>query len=114
MKKILPAMSAGAILLGTWSCAIAAPIGGLEVVDGPVFGVGQIYENVPTQIGDTLAGYGNVDSINSIPIGRLCTDCELTYRFGGYTVSAVTPTEIRFTGGFTNTSVSAPPRISAL
>src|SRR5438309_3490521 len=53
------------------------------------FSVAQIYENVPTAIGDTLAGYGKVDSINSIPVGNLCTGCELTYQFGGYTVAAI-------------------------
>jgi hypothetical protein len=33
-------------------------------------------------------------------VSSLCTDCELTYQFGGYTVAAVSPTEIRFSGGW--------------
>jgi hypothetical protein len=73
--------------------------GGLNVSNGPTFGVSQIYQNVQTSVGNTLSGYGKVDSINSIPIGSLCPDCELTYRFGGYTVTAVSPTQIRYSGG---------------
>ena len=38
----------------------------------------------PTAIGGTLTGYGKVDSIDSIPVGNLCTDGELTYYFSGY------------------------------
>jgi PEP-CTERM motif-containing protein len=99
MRKTLEALAAGAILLGAWSYALAGPIGGLEVSNGPTFGVSQIYQNIVTGVGDTLTGYGRVDSINSIPIERLCTDCELTYRFGGYTVTSISATEIKFTGG---------------
>lgn len=97
--KTLQAIAAGALLLGTSSPALAVDIGGVNVSPGPTFGVGQIYENIPFAVGDTLAGYGKVDLINSILVGSLCTDCELTYRFSGYTVTAVSPTEIRFSGG---------------
>ena len=75
-------------------------IGGLNVPAGGTFSVGQIYENVPTQVGDTLAGYGKVDSINSMAVGTLCSGCELTYQFGGYTVSSLSSTEVRFKGGW--------------
>src|SRR5438093_4100914 len=100
MRKPFLAAAIVAIVIGTFGPALAVDIGGLNVPVGSVFSVAQIYENVPTAIGDTLAGYGKVDSINSIPVGNLCTGCELTYQFGGYTVEAVSPTEIRFTGGF--------------
>jgi hypothetical protein len=96
------ALAASAILLGTAGPALAVDIGGLNVPLGATFTVAQIYENVPTGIGDTLAGYGKVDSINSIPVASLCTNCELTYRFGGYVVTAAGPTEVRFSGGFIN------------
>jgi len=92
-------IAASAVLL-TAGQAFAVDIGGLNLPFGPTFVVGQIYENVPTQIGNTLAGYGKVDSIGSHPVGSLCTDCELTYQFGGYTVAAVSPSEIRFSGGW--------------
>jgi hypothetical protein len=99
MRKSLRARTACSLLLGASGAALAGSIGGLNLADGPTFTVGQYYSNVPTAIGDTLSGYGTVDSINSIPVGRLCADCELTYRFGGYTVSSVSPTEIRYSGG---------------
>ncbi len=100
MRKTLPVVAAGAILLGISSYASAVLIGGLDVANGPTFWVGQIYENDPTIVGDTLAGYGKVDSINGVAVGSLCTNCELTYQFGGYTVSSVDPTKITFSGGW--------------
>jgi len=100
MRKSHLALAASAVLLGTAGPAFAVDIGGLNVPLGPTFVVGQIYENVPTAVGDTLSGYGKVDSISSMAVSSLCTDCELTYQFGGYTVAAVSPTEIRFSGGW--------------
>jgi hypothetical protein len=41
-----------------------------------------------------------VDSINSAAIGSLCTNCELTYQFGGYTVTSISASQITFTGGW--------------
>lgn len=102
MKKKLLAFAAGAALLGASSIASAVNIGGLNVPVGTNFGVGQIYENVVTKVGDTLAGYGKVESINSTAIGDLCTNCELTYSFGGYTVTSIGPNQVSFTGGFVN------------
>ena len=99
MGKTLGALAV-VVLLGTSSTALAVDIGGLDVPVGPTFKVGQIYENIPTAVGDTLAGYGKIDSINSVSIGTLCSGCELTYQFGGYTVTSVSVSEIRYTGGF--------------
>jgi hypothetical protein len=102
MRKTLRIVTAAGTLLLASAASQAGfvNIGGLNVPVGGSFSVGQIYENVPTHVGDTLAGYGKVDSINSIAVGSLCTDCELTYQFGGYTVASLTPTEIRFKGGW--------------
>jgi hypothetical protein len=100
MKKMTRTIAVGFALLSASSVALAVDIGGLNVPVGPTFSVGQIYENVPTSIGDTLSGYGKVDSINSAAVGSLCTDCELTFQFGGYNVSSISPTEIKFSGGF--------------
>ncbi len=99
MRKALQALAASAFLLTISSYAPAGSIGGLNVSDGPAFLVSQYYSNIPIVIGGTLSGYGKVDSINSIPVGTLCADCELTYRFGGYTVSSVSATDIRYSGG---------------
>ena len=67
--------------------------------NGPTFGVSQTYQNVVSGVGQTLQGYGKVDSINSIPVTRLCSDCELTYAFDGYTVTSITADTVKFSGG---------------
>jgi hypothetical protein len=102
MKNALRTLAAasGLLLACAASHAGFVSIGGLNVPVGGSFSVGQIYENVPTNIGDTLAGYGKVDSINSLAVGTLCAGCELTYQFGGYTVTSLSSSEIRFSGGW--------------
>ncbi len=100
MRKTLLAVAASAALLGMSSTALAVDIGGLNVPLGPTFAVTQVYENIVTGVGATLTGYGKVDSINSAAVGTLCADCELTYQFGGYVVSSISPTKITFTGGW--------------
>lgn len=52
-----------------------------------------------TGVGETLTGYGKVESLSSIAIGCLCTGCEPTCQFGGYTVTSISPTEVKFTVG---------------
>lgn len=99
MKKTLLAVAAAAAMLGASGAALAVDIGGLNIPAGPSFAVGQVYENVVTKVGDVLNGYGKVDSINSLAVGSLCTNCELTYRFSGYTVTSLSANEIKFTGG---------------
>ena len=99
MRKAVLALAASTVL-GMSGLAQAVDIGGLEVPLGPTFSVGQVYENVVDSVGDTLTGYGKVDSINSMAVSSLCTDCELTYQFGGYTVTSISATEIKFTGGW--------------
>jgi len=99
VKTALRVIVVGVLCLGSFGRAQALNVGGLNVSPGSTFAVTQLYENVPVAIGDTLAGYGKVDSINSIAVADLCGGCELTYEFGGYTVSSVTSTSIRFTGG---------------
>ncbi len=99
MRKAVLAVAAGVALLGSSGAALAVDIGGLDVPVGGNFAVGQVYENVVTSVGDVLAGYGKVDSINSFAVGSLCTGCELTYRFSGYTVTSISPTEVKFSGG---------------
>jgi hypothetical protein len=102
MRKTLLAIAASAALFGTTGTALAVDIGGIDVPLGPTFAVAQIYENIVDGVGDTLTGYGKVDSISSAQVSSLCTDCELTFQFGGYTVTSISPTEIKFSGGWIN------------
>jgi hypothetical protein len=101
MKRQLHALAA-AVLLSAASYASAATvnIGGLNVSTGPVFAVASIYENFVDSVGDELAGVGEVTQINGVAVGDLCAGCELTYQFGGYTVTGLTATDITFTGGW--------------
>jgi hypothetical protein len=100
MKRKLQALAA-AVLGGVGSIASAAPvnIGGLNLETGPIFLVSSVYENVVTAVGDTLSGVGEITQINGEAVGDLCAGCELTFVFGGYTVTSLTPTDITFTGG---------------
>ena len=98
MTKTLSALAA-VLLCGSATVAQAVDIGGLNVPTGSVFEVTQVYTNVVTSVGQQLSGYGEVDSINSTALSSLCVNCELTYTFSGYTVSSISPTEIKFTGG---------------
>lgn len=91
---------AAAATLAAAGAANAVVVAGVDLPLGSIFGVTQTYQNVPTTIGDTLSGYGKIDSINSLAVSSLCTDCELTYVFGGYTVTSVSSSEIRFSGGW--------------
>jgi hypothetical protein len=101
-KKVLVASAMGLVVGLASSSASAVVIGGLTVPVGPHFEVASIYENVVTAVGQTLAGVGEITQINGVAISSLCSGCELTYRFGGYTVSALSATQINFSGGYIN------------
>ena len=105
MKRQLHALAA-AVLLSAASYATAqANVGGLTIPaapDGSTFAVASVYENVVTQVGDVLSGLGEVTQIGGVEIGSLCAGCELTYRFGGYSVTSLSATDITFSGGWIN------------
>jgi hypothetical protein len=84
--------------------AMAVNIGGLNVPTGTHFEVASVYENVVTTVGQELRGVGEVTQINGVAVASLCAGCELTFRFGGYTVSSISAmgTSITFTGGYVN------------
>jgi hypothetical protein len=45
-----------------------------------------LYETIGTQVGDTFSGYGLITSLNGS--AAFCATCELTYEFGGYTLTS--------------------------
>jgi hypothetical protein len=99
VRKSLFAVAVCITFVALPSTLWATPIGGLEVGSGGFITVSQIFQNVPTGVGQTLAGYGKVDSINTTPVSSLCSGCELTYVFDSYLVTSISSAEIRFTGG---------------
>jgi hypothetical protein len=101
MNHTLKAVAAAA-LLGASSMSMAVNVGGLNLPDGPTLKVASVYENVVTGVGQTLSGFGEISEINGVSVTSLCSGCELTYRFGNYTVTSLSPTDITFSGGYIN------------
>jgi hypothetical protein len=80
--------------------ASAINIGGVEIPLGVTFATAQFFNNVNPQVGETLSGYGKIDTINSDSVGDLCGgNCELTYAFDNFLVTAANPGELKFSGG---------------
>lgn len=44
-----------------------------------------LYETIGITVGDTFSGYGQVTQVNGT--GAFCPTCQLTYEFGGYTLT---------------------------
>ncbi|WP_280156256.1 PEP-CTERM sorting domain-containing protein [Piscinibacter sp. XHJ-5] len=103
MKRQLHALAAAVLLsAASYSMAQTVNIGGLNVPSGANFAVASVYENVVANVGDVLGGVGEVTQINGINISDLCAGCELTYTFGGYTVTSLTASDVTFSGGWIN------------
>jgi hypothetical protein len=47
-----------------------------------------LYETIGVEVGETFDGYGQISAVNSET--NFCATCQLTYEFGGYTISAST------------------------
>lgn len=95
------------VVAGALAASVGAQadnIGGIIINPGFHIEVASIFENPVFAVGQTLAGFGEVSQINGTAnfcAGGLGT-CELTYRFGGYTVTTLTATTFSFTGGWIN------------
>lgn len=101
-RKLHLLASAVLMCAASYSTAATVNIGGLNLEAGPTFQVASIYENVVSGVGDTLSGVGEVTQINGVAVSTLCAGCELTYQFGGYTVTGISGTNISFSGGWVN------------
>lgn len=99
MLKLFRLAAAAASLVAA-SASQAVVISGVDIPLGSIFAATQTYQNVPLSVGETLSGYGKIDSINSQAVSSLCSGCELTYVFGGYMVTSISASEVRFTGGW--------------
>lgn len=84
--------------------AQADNIGGIVITPGFHIEVASVFENPVFGVGQILSGYGEVSQVNGT--GDFCAGglgtCELTYRFGGFTVTSLTSTTFSFTGGWVN------------
>lgn len=81
--------AATAMVLG--SAAHAINVGGVVWDPESIFDFSattNLYETIGVAVGDSFSGYGQVTSVNGS--GAFCPTCQLTYEFGGYTITAST------------------------
>lgn len=74
-------------------------------------------ERGATNIGDTLDGYAKITNINGESNQSVfCPGCELTYVFGGYTLTSIdsSTNTLVFSGGFINVYVDSTPDYNSL
>ncbi len=100
LNKLSAALFAvGALAFG--SAAQAINVGGVVWdPNDPVFDFSattNLFETIGTQVGDTFSGYGQITSVNGST--TFCPTCQLTYQFGGYTLTSAGLT-FAATGGF--------------
>lgn len=103
-KSFFKSLAVAGAFAAAANAQAAVEIGGIVFDPGFHIEVASLYENPVFAVGQTLGGYGEVTQINGSAgfcAGGLGT-CELTYQFGGYVVSAISPTSITFTGGWVN------------
>lgn len=101
MKKLFPALVLAA------AAALSLPASAI-VVGGINFGAlgntvhletATLAETLATDVGQTIQGYGYVTTVNGAAGYCAVGPCALYYYFHDYTVSAITPTKVQFTGG---------------
>lgn len=116
MKTSMKSLVLGiALALGS-GVAAASPINISGVVIDPDSGfdfsaTDTMIERGVSEVGDTLAGYAKIVSMNNTSEATFCPGCEVTYVFGGYDVTsidALTNTVV-FNNGFINVYVDTPP-----
>ena len=108
-KTLLTAASISFFMSGGMASAATLPSFDAENIK---FGSTELHENIVTQVGDVLAGFGTVASIGSesdvdkYHVTASTVGSEFTYVFGGLTVAEITgtgsqtdPFALYFTGG---------------
>jgi hypothetical protein len=94
ITKSLAVAAAGAVMafgIGQVQAA-PTPISGVIVDNLTTFVFSNLTENFVDSVGDELAGFGEVTQVNNLSGNEFCaggTNCELTYRFSGFTVTAI-------------------------
>ena len=100
MRKLLAGIAAAVAVCGAPTPASAINIGGIDIPTGPHFSVASVFEDLLTPASVTLNGYGEINSINSLATSTYCgAPCELTFTLTGYTVTALSGTNLALSGG---------------
>jgi hypothetical protein len=94
IAKNFAVVAAGAVMAFNIGSAEAAPqpIGGVIADNVTTFVFSNLTENFVDSVGDELAGFGEVTQVNNLSGNEFCaggTNCELTYRFSGFTVTSI-------------------------
>ena len=123
MRIVKRALAIGAIVLTSFTAsATLMNVGGVEwdpdhAID--FFGAaGTIYQEIDIVTG-ALSGFGRVTALNGLGADDMCPGCELTFHFGGYTVSDaddvgnIIDAEIEYEGGWMKLWVDFTPDASA-
>lgn len=109
-----------ALAAGSGSAA-AINVGGVVWDPNSIFdfsATDTMIEKGATGVGSVLDGYAKIVSINNTSEATFCPGCEVTYVFGGYTVTSInnngTPLDstddtLIFNGGFINVYVDSTP-----
>jgi hypothetical protein len=125
MNRVKRALAIVAIVLTSFtSSASLINVGGVEWDPDYIFdfnGVaGLIYQEIDLGTGD-LSGYGRVTTLNGLGLAALCPGCELTFHFGGYTLSvadSTLTTDLEYVGGWmkfwVDNTVDAPDSDASL
>ncbi|WP_345792519.1 PEP-CTERM sorting domain-containing protein [Thauera sp. JM12B12] len=129
LNKIAASLISAAGLALTSGSASAITVGGVTWNENFVLdfrSAGEVFENVASLAGDTISGYGKINSINgNSNVTTFCPGCEITFTFGGFTLLDINPedsdgvgtafddtgflgfngTEFAFSGGWINVYV---------
>lgn len=73
----------------------------------------QMVETIGNNVGDVVSGFGRITSLNGDLAATFCPGCELTYVFGGFTITSTTG-GFTFSGGTLNVYVDNSPNFSLL
>lgn len=89
LKKLSASLiAASALAFG--SSAQAINVGGVSWdPNDPIFDFSSttnLFETIGLNVGDTFSGYGQITSVNAS--GSFCSSCQLTYEFGGFTLTS--------------------------
>jgi hypothetical protein len=86
--------------------AVPTPVSGVIADDETTFVFSNLTETFVDSVGDELSGVGEVTQVNNLSGNEFCaggTNCELTYRFSGFTVTSINTTgeqnNVVFDGG---------------
>jgi hypothetical protein len=122
-KTTLTKIAVGLFAAASVNAFAAVNVGG--VVWNPNSGFdftsqGSIFEK-SVDVGGTLNGIGNVQTLNNTTVNTFCPGCELTFEFGGFfldpsfVTAGATPntTTIGFTGGWIKIYVDSTPDFDA-